>query len=48
MLFEIVVNIPSLLMREIAWCVCVATDLACLLAPFTSRGRDDSASLEVR
>ena len=34
MLFEIVVNIPSLVMAEIAWCVRVGIGLTCLLALF--------------
>ena len=34
MLFEIVVDIPSLLMSEIAWCVRVAVALTCLLVLF--------------
>ena len=34
MLFEIFVNIPSIIVSEIAWYVCVAVALACLLALF--------------
>jgi hypothetical protein len=36
MLFEIIVNIPSLTMSKIAWCACVAVALACLLALFAA------------
>ena len=34
MLFEILVNVPLLVMLEIAWCVRVAAGLACLLVLF--------------
>jgi hypothetical protein len=34
MLFDAFVNVPSLIMSTIAWYVCVAVALACLLALF--------------
>ena len=36
MLFEIFVNIPSLMMTQIAWWICVAIALSCLLALFAA------------
>ena len=34
MLFEILIDVPSLLMSDIAWCVRVAVALTCLLVLF--------------
>jgi hypothetical protein len=36
MLFDIFVKVPSLMMSQIAWWICVAVALSCLLALFAA------------